>query len=353
VATLVLITGTGRSGTSTMSGTLHHLGLSVPGPHLGANESNPKGFFESRWAVRFHKRLAEAAGIDQFDARPQAISYARRAATAELRTQLVERLQRWAGDDQVVVKDPRSVWAQQLWGDAAAQVGREIRYLSMLRHPAESIGSRSTYYVAEGSSEERRRAYEILSTVRWINSQLVSERETRGRVRAFVQYTDLLEDWRAVVTRLRDDLGLTFDTDLTPGEHHPVDDFIEPALRRHGVSWAGLSVPAPLVELAESIWAALAALEQQPDDAAAMAELDRCSARYADLYADATAINQDLVQQGRIAARREGAAEVRAQQSAQQAGQQARGPLVAQVGGRDLLREVGRRAARRLRRSRL
>jgi hypothetical protein len=54
---LVLITGTGRSGTSTMSGTLHHLGLHVPGPYLGSNESNPKGFFESRWAVRFHKRL--------------------------------------------------------------------------------------------------------------------------------------------------------------------------------------------------------------------------------------------------------------------------------------------------------
>ncbi len=345
MATLVLITGTGRSGTSTMSGTLHHLGLSVPGPHFGANESNPKGFFESRWAVRFHKRLAEAAGIDQFDARPQAMSYARRAATVELRAQLVARLQRWAADDQVVVKDPRSVWAQQLWCDAAAQVGRDIRYLSMLRHPAESIGSRSTYYVAEGSSEERRRAYEILSTVRWINSQLVSERETRGRARVFVQYTDLLEDWRPVAARLREELGLTFNTDLTPGEHHPVDDFIEPALRRHSVSWEGLSVPAPLVELAESIWAGLVVLEQRPDHAAAMAELDRCSARYAELYADATAINQDLLQQSRIAARREGAAEARTEQAG--------GPLVSEAGGRDLLREVGRRAARRLRPARL
>ena len=252
MATLVLITGTGRSGTSTMSGTLHHLGLSVPGPHFGANESNPKGFFESRWAVRFHKSLAEAAGIDQFDARPQAMAYARSATTDTFRTRLVERLTRWADEDQVVVKDPRSVWAQQLWCDAAAEVGREIRYVSMLRHPAESIGSRSTYYVAEGSSDERRRAYEILSTVRWINAQLVSERETRGRTRAFVRYTDLLRDWRPVAARLRDELGLRLNTDLGP-ERHPVDDFIEPALRRHSVGWEGLRVPAPLVELAEEI----------------------------------------------------------------------------------------------------
>ncbi len=55
--TLLLVTGTGRSGTSTMSGTLHHLGLHVPGPYLGANESNPKGFYESRWSVRFHNDL--------------------------------------------------------------------------------------------------------------------------------------------------------------------------------------------------------------------------------------------------------------------------------------------------------
>ena len=60
---LVLITGTGRSGTSTMSGTLHHLGLFVPGPYLGANASNPKGFYESRWAIKFHKRITAAAGI--------------------------------------------------------------------------------------------------------------------------------------------------------------------------------------------------------------------------------------------------------------------------------------------------
>ena len=40
---LVLITGTGRSGTSTMSGTLHHLGLYVPGPYLGCEQVQPQG----------------------------------------------------------------------------------------------------------------------------------------------------------------------------------------------------------------------------------------------------------------------------------------------------------------------
>ena len=57
----MLVTGAGRSGTSTAAGALHMLGFHLPRPVLHANESNPKGFFESRWPVRFHRRLMERA----------------------------------------------------------------------------------------------------------------------------------------------------------------------------------------------------------------------------------------------------------------------------------------------------
>ena len=125
--TLVLITGTGRSGTSTMSGTLHHLGLHVPGPYLGANESNPKGFFESSWAVQFHKQITAAARINDFDSRPSAFARSQAAITPELRGQLAAYLAENAlGHDQVVVKDPRSVWAQALWQEVAAESGFDI-----------------------------------------------------------------------------------------------------------------------------------------------------------------------------------------------------------------------------------
>jgi len=336
-----LITGTGRSGTSTMSGTLHHLGLSVPGPYLGANETNPKGFYESKWAVKFHKRLQAAAGIADFDGNPQAIVRAQAAVTDEIRAELVRWLRRWDGDEQVVVKDPRSVWAQMLWHDAAAEVGRDIRYISMLRHPAESIGSRSTYYVSKDSPNRDR--YETFTTARWINNQIISERETRGQVRAFVQYTDLLEDWRPVAARLRDELGLTYDSDLGRDEHHAVDDFIEPSLRRHGVSWDGMAVPQRLVDLAEAVWTDVVALgEHGGVDEKASADLDVQGERYREIFSEASAIAHDATEHAKIDARRKGLAE----------GQQSAGagePKVAETGGRDLLREVGRRAVRRLR----
>lgn len=341
MALLVLITGTGRSGTSTMAGTLHHLGLSLPGRLFGADESNPKGFFESSWAVKFHKRLQAAAGIADFDGNPAAIGRAQEAVNDRIRAELVTWLRQWDGQEQIVVKDPRSVWAQMLWHDAAAEVGRDIRYISMLRHPAEVIGSRRTQYVAEDSPNRAR--YEIFTAARWINNTLISERETRSQVRAFVKYVDLLEDWRSVAERLRDEFGLIYNTDLSRDQHHDVDDFIEPSLRRHEGDWAELSVPQRLIDLAEAAWADVVVLgEHAGVDTAASADLDTLTDRYREVFDEASAIAHDAIEHAKVDARRQGIQEG-------QASALASGPLVAETGARELLREAGRRAARRLR----
>ena len=157
---LVLITGTGRSGTSTMSGTLHHLGLHVPGPYLGANESNPKGFFESKWAVTFHKRITAAAGINDFDSRPDRLRAAREAVTARARGRSWASSSREqpAEHDQVVVKDPRPSGRRRCGARRPPRRGCDIRYISMLRHPAEVVGSRATYYAKSEDPEDQRGA---------------------------------------------------------------------------------------------------------------------------------------------------------------------------------------------------
>jgi len=73
----VLVTGTGRSGTSTVAGSLNLLGLHLPRPVLRTNDSNPRGFYESKWAIDFHRTIMGRAGIDTFDARPQALDHVR------------------------------------------------------------------------------------------------------------------------------------------------------------------------------------------------------------------------------------------------------------------------------------
>ena len=351
---LVLITGTGRSGTSTMSGTLHHLGLHVPGPYLGANKTNPKGFFESKWSVRFHKEITAAARINDFDGRPSAFGRAQAVVTPALRSQLRDFLTaETAEHDQVVVKDPRTVWAQALWRETAEELGLRIRYISMLRHPAEVVGSRTTYY-ANPQDEAKRRSYETFNVARWINSSLISERETRGQPRAFVSYPELITSWRPVLEGLREDLGLHFDADLGSPGPSAVDEFIDPGLRRHQVTWDDLEVPAELQDVAQRTWDDLEQLAAGHGvDEKASADIDVQFERYARLFAAASDISHDAMEEAKVEARREGAKQARAKSSraAKRAARLARArPTeiddlpVGQVGSRDLLKVVAQRA---------
>ncbi len=303
MSVLVLITGVGRSGTSTMAGTMHHLGLSVPGPHLKSNESNPRGFFENRWSVRFHNELNARAGVNLFDSRPHALRLVQDTVTARDRQRLRRFLAKHAAD-QVVVKDPRTAFTQRLWREEAAAVGLDIGYVCMLRHPAEVVGSRTTYYGAKNPGDVR--AYQISNVARWINATLISERETRGGPRSFVPYVELLADWRTVMGKVGLNLGLTYNADLAASEKHPVDDFIEPSLRRHAPTWADMSIPSDLAALAEDVWGSVTDLAAADDvHADASRRLDDLSARYAQLLADDSAVCSDLIAEARAAVGRD------------------------------------------------
>jgi len=178
---MVLVTGASRSGTSTIAGVLNHLGLDVPQPVLQPNHSNPHGFFESTWPVHFHNRLIRRALITLTDARPEAFEMMAAAVTDENRASLGRWISRLFGEtSQVVVKDPRSAWLPQMWEQAADGLGVDLGFLTMVRHPAEVVGSRSTYY---GGGQDGTDAwmFRVRNLCYWINGNLGVERQTRDR----------------------------------------------------------------------------------------------------------------------------------------------------------------------------
>jgi hypothetical protein len=310
---LVLVTGAGRSGTSTVAGTLHHLGLHVPLPVLKANESNPLGFFESWWPVRFHNKLFERANTGQTDSRPEAFGIVADAVDEQART----RLRTWLSEvvaeaDQVVVKDPRALWVPWLWDETAQGLGVTMGYLTMVRHPAEVVGSRSTYYGGSRPDHEAW-SFAVSNLAAWVNGNLIVERETRGKRRAVIRYYDLLEDWRSVMRGVAE----TFELDLQgalESEKHAVDDFIDPSLRRHQPSWEGLDMPAHLVEIAEGVFEQMSRLaDARGADAEAEARLDELADRYAEAMRVAQAIARDSTAAQVRAAKRSTDAQVRAE----------------------------------------
>lgn len=309
-ASLVLITGAGRSGTSTIAGTLFRLGSHVPEPYLQGNESNPRGFYESWWPVRFHKRLISRANIEQTDGRPDAADSVRTAVDDKARAELGSWLDELvATSDRLVVKDPRAIWVPWLWNEVAEQKGIRLSFLTMLRHPAEVVGSRSTYY-ADNRAWMAARDFSTMNLCGWINGNLTLERQTRGQRRTFVLYDELLDDWRAQIAKIATEIDVPLDP--TPEQAAEVDGFVEPTLRRHAPEWGEPELPSTLREIAEDTFAAFARLAAAGgNNEQIQAEIDQIAERYRSLYADATAIAQDAASARARDAKREGKREAR------------------------------------------
>jgi hypothetical protein len=291
---LVLVTGAGRSGTSTVAGTLHFLGLHVPLPVIKPNESNPLGFFESTWPLWFHRRLMDRAVVEQTDGRPEAVQLMASAVTTDIRNELTDWLAEVArADRQVLVKDPRSIWVPWLWEETAVSLGMRIGFLTMVRHPAEVLGSRATYY--RGTRKNMGDwQFAVMNLCAWINGNLVVERQTRGKPRVVLRYYDLVADWRSCMRTVRRAFDLTFNDDLDAGHRHRVDEFIDPTLRRHQASWEGLDMPPELVNIAEAVWDCMCRIADGAGrDEDAEDEMDRLSARYEQVVRTAQAIARD------------------------------------------------------------
>lgn len=289
--TLLLVTGSGRSGTSSLAGSLEKLGLHLPGPVVRPGPINPKGFFENVWVVDFHRDLLRDALVRSSDGSPNAAERVHRVlGEASAADRLTEWLRRHDEHDVLVVKDNQACWFLPLWEQVSAECGRELRLLTSLRHPAEVVGSRDRAWGSErGRAESRMR--ETANVAAWTNVLLVTETGARRLRRSFVRFEDLITDWRTELTRISDqlDLGLA----IPPvGEAHELDEWLDAELRT-ALTWDDIEVPAELRAVAEDVWVASARLPATPDDPGLLAELDSCHERYSRLYAEASAISVD------------------------------------------------------------
>lgn len=355
---LVLVTGAGRSGTSTVAGTLHHLGLHVPLPVLKTNESNPRGFFESTWPLWFHRRIMDAAGIEQIDGRPEARGLMHEAADHAVQDELLE----WLGGvtaehDKIVVKDPRASWVPHLWTQASEQLGYSISFVTMLRHPAEVVGSRSTHY-SKPREQMGERNFAVMNLAGWVNQTINTEQQTRGQARTWIRYHDLITDWRAQMRRVRDVSGMEFNHPLDPTRHE-VDEFIDPSLRRHTVRFGDLDLPRSLTDIAEEVWEAGNLLSQGGgSDAEAEHRIDAAADAYATLFRDSAAIARDETQARVRAARQSTQQEAeerlkrRTRKARRQGVEQGRAEALADLPSpwRQLAAGAKRRVGRRIRR---
>jgi hypothetical protein len=291
---LVLVAGSGRSGTSLFSGILQRLGFYVPQPEVPADSTNPRGFAESQWVVNFHTRLLNEAGVQVADARPAAWA---QTAEVALDESIHDELSSWLGkqfkeSDHVIVKDPRLSWFLPLWRRCAESVGVEPRFATVLRHPAAVVDSKQRSYGAWQGDVGR--------TAGWLNQTLFTERATREGLRVFVVYEDLLDDWTRIVGHVGEALDLSVIRDAPAASIVSIHEFVDRGLSRSRAVWEDYAIPSALREQVDVVWKLVSQLagEEGTDSEAVTAELEAARAAYASLYEDSEAIAQSSVVAG-------------------------------------------------------
>jgi len=280
---ILVVAGSGRSGTSLFTGLTGRLGFHIPKPEVAANKSNPRGFGEPRWAVDFHNELLSSADVVVEDGRPEAWDAATK--TAE-RPEAVARLRAWLEEqfaecDRVVVKDPRLAWFFELYRVVAADLDADLFVATMLRDPAEVMRSREIAYGTRTGNTTR--------VIGWMNMMLGIEARTRDLPRATVRYDDLLTDWQGALSVADESLGLGLLSRAGTEQVADADSLVDPGLRRSVTSWDDLGLGTHTRALATRVYDAYGRLvgTKAEEQAAVRTELDALGAEFAALYEEA------------------------------------------------------------------
>jgi GT2 family glycosyltransferase len=223
----LLVLGMHRSGTSALTRVLSLLGADLPMRLMPpvAND-NPRGFWEPERIARLHDEMLTAVDSSWDDVLPMPEQWHELSALRGRFQQMLDLLQEEFGESGLfVLKDPRICRLIPMWNELLEQFGAEPRHVIMLRNPLEVAGSlhaRNGFPVAK-------------SLAIWLRHVLDAEWFTRGQVRTFVRYEDLLRDWRRVTDKIAAELRLSW-----PRSHHQacleVEEFLSAKDRHHEIS---------------------------------------------------------------------------------------------------------------------
>lgn len=219
----LVVAGMHRSGTSAMARLLSLVGGALPERVMNPGPDNPLGYWEPWEMVALDDAILRSIG-SRWDNVFAVLDNDRAFA---VRDQFLDQAKAFLnlnfGDqDLLVMKDPRSSILTDFWRQALDEIEVDPVYVIMVRHPfevAESLKARA------GTSRET-------ALLLWTSYMLAVERDTRDAPRIFVDYGDMLNDWRGVLDRIEAVMGRTL-PNRTPEAAAEVETFLSKSHRHH------------------------------------------------------------------------------------------------------------------------
>jgi hypothetical protein len=187
---------------------------------MGADASNPLGYWEARKAIDINEAILYRHGSNWADPALRLQEegafdpYESAACFAEIKAFLST----LPAAPVVLIKEPRITVLSGMWFEAARQAGFGVAAVIAIRHPQEVAASLAAQI---GTSP-------ALAGGLWLKYNLLAERHTRDIPRVFVEYSNLLEDWRREIKRISAALAI----DLNTLDESAIEQFLTPGLRR-------------------------------------------------------------------------------------------------------------------------
>jgi hypothetical protein len=217
---IIFVLGMGRSGTSAITRVLSLCGARLPEPLLGPSASNPTGHWEPIDAININNAFLSRHGASWYD--PTLRLQGETAFSAQEKETYIERirafLERSHSASLLVIKEPRIAALADFWLEAGRRAAMTAKVVIPIRHPGQVAASLAA---RDGVSAE-------LSTVLWLKYNFLAERGSRNLPRVFVEYPNLLSDWRKEIGRISARLAV----DLSDADEAAIDRFLDPGLQR-------------------------------------------------------------------------------------------------------------------------
>ena len=177
--------GMGRSGTSALTRVLSLCGGTLPAAMVGANSSDPIGYWEPRAAVDINEAILRRHGSAGFD--PTLRLQEQGALDAEKKAACIAEISAYLtalpAVPLVVIKDPKITALSGMWFEAARMAGFNVMAVIAVRHPQEVIAS---FAAAVRASPE-------LASALWLKYNLLARDKRAALPRVFVEYANFVE----------------------------------------------------------------------------------------------------------------------------------------------------------------
>lgn len=285
----LVVLGMHRGGTSSLAGTLVHLGAAPPKTLMPATEHNVLGYFESTQIVDLNQAILKSGGSDWNDWRAFNPRWKDSAAAQSFSESIRQTLEdEFGGAPLIMLKDPRVSRLAPFWFEQLKASGYTPHALLPVRNPLEvalSLRARDQLPLAHG-------------LLTWLRHALDAEHASRATPRDVISWRTFLSDWRGTLETTGARLHLAWPrwSDFSAIE---IDGFLSDTLRHQRVDDPNWRARSDIHEWVRRAYDALEELSRTPSSNSAMETLDQVRIEFdraCAIYGPALAFLQDRLE---------------------------------------------------------